>query len=99
MAKRVTEDDKILFNTLYLKLGTYSGVAKETGFSASTVKKYIVPDFKIPEDNAVIKFTKEDIPKVFDPITFVESENWGEFCNLTPEEVVEINELKKELLI
>ena len=43
MAKRVTEDDKILFNTLYLKLGTYSGVAKETGFSASTVKKYIVP--------------------------------------------------------
>ena len=99
MAKRATEDDKILFNTLYLKLGTYSGVAKETGFSASTVKKYIVPDFKIPKDNAVIKFTKEDIPKVFDPITLVESENWGELCSLTPEEVVEINELKKELLI
>ena len=99
MAKRVTEDDKILFNTLYLKLGTYSGVAKETGFSASTVKKYIVPDFKIPEDNVAIKFTKEDIPKVFDPITLVESKNWGELCNLTPEEVVEINELKKELLI
>lgn len=99
MAKRVTEDDKILFNTLYLKLGTYSGVAKETGFSASTVKKYIVPDFRIPEDNSIVKFTKEDVPKVFDPITLVESENWGELCNLTLEEVAEINELKKELLI
>lgn len=99
MAKRVTEDDKIRFNTLYLKLGTYSGVAKETGFSASTVKKYIVPDFQIPEDNSIIKFTKKEIPKVFDPITLVESENWGDLCNLTLEEVTEINELKKELLI
>lgn len=99
MAKRVTEDDKIRFNTLYLKLGTYSGVAKETGFSASTVKKYIVPGFQIPEDNSIIKFTKEEIPKVFDPITLVESENWGDLCNLTLEEVTEINELKKELLI
>lgn len=99
MAKRVTEEDKIRFNTLYLRLGTYSGVAKETGFSASTVKKYIIPDFQIPEDNSIIKFTKEDIPKGFNPKPFIESENWGEFCTLFPDEKTELNELRKELLI
>ena len=46
MAKRVSEEDIIAMNEAYLLCGTYSGVAKALGWSASTVKKYIIPDYK-----------------------------------------------------
>ena len=39
----VTDNDKIQFNELYLQCGTYAEVARRTGFSASTVKRYIIP--------------------------------------------------------
>ena len=42
MARKVTEEDKILMNELYLKLKTYAAVARETGFSPTTVKRYII---------------------------------------------------------
>ena len=42
MARKVTEEDKILINELYIKLKTYAAVARETGFSPTTVKKYII---------------------------------------------------------
>ena len=44
---RVSPDDIIRFNNLYLELKTYAGVARETGFSASTVKKYIIKDYTL----------------------------------------------------
>ena len=48
--KFVTQADIKEMNRLYLELKTYAAVARVTGFSPSTVKKYIVPDFKIPEN-------------------------------------------------
>ena len=44
--KRVTQDDIIAMNEAYLACGTYSGAAKATGWSASTVKKYIIDGYK-----------------------------------------------------
>lgn len=46
MAKRVTEQDIIDMNEAYLLCGTYSGVAKALGWSASTVKKYIIDGYQ-----------------------------------------------------
>lgn len=46
MAKRVTEQDIIDMNEAYLLCGTYSGVAKALGWSASTVKKYIIEGYQ-----------------------------------------------------
>lgn len=45
MANRVTEEDIIHMNEEYLKCGTYTGVARRTGFSPSTVRKYIKNDY------------------------------------------------------
>ena len=45
MANKVTPDDILQINTLYLELKTYAAVARKTGFSAGTVKKYIIPNF------------------------------------------------------
>ena len=49
MATKVTQEDKIRMNELYLKYKTYAEVARQTGFSASTVKKYIISDFILPQ--------------------------------------------------
>ena len=46
MAKRVCEEDIIAMNEAYLLCGTYSGVAKALGWSASTVKKYIIDSYQ-----------------------------------------------------
>ena len=35
---RVTDEDKILINQIYLEVGTYAETARRTGFSPSTVK-------------------------------------------------------------
>lgn len=41
MARRVTPEDITKFHELYARLGTYAAVARETGFSASTVGRYV----------------------------------------------------------
>lgn len=41
MAKKITPSDVSKMLELYEKFGTYAAVAKETGFSSSTVSKYI----------------------------------------------------------
>ena len=45
MAKKVTQRDIEQMNEAYLTIGTYSGVARALGWSASTVKRYINPNY------------------------------------------------------
>lgn len=42
---RVTQDEIIEMNELYLEYHTYAAVAKEVGRAPSTVKRYIDPDY------------------------------------------------------
>ena len=46
MAQRITEEQIEQINRLYLIYGTYAAVAREVGCSATTVKKYIDPNFE-----------------------------------------------------
>ena len=46
MAKRVAPDDIKQFHSLYKELKSYKEVALRTGFSASTVSRYINPNRK-----------------------------------------------------
>ena len=48
---RVTEREIEQMNELYIKLGTYSAVAKELGRSAGTVSKYIKAGYQITNDD------------------------------------------------
>lgn len=99
--KTVTENDKIQFNELYLQYGTYAEVARQTGFSASTVRRYIV-------DNYVSKETLEEVKNVFHEdikdlkpkFDFPKSlKEWQELFLYTEEEQQEAEELRKEILI
>ena len=96
----VTDNDKIQFNELYLQCGTYAEVARRTGFSASTVKRYIIPNYVSVNAVAenIIPFDKEIL--AIDQISF--PSNRKEFYNLlvlTDIEKEECEKLREELLI
>ena len=97
MANRLTEEDKIRINELYIKYGTYAEVARQTGFSASTVKKYVIPGYE-PAD--IVKVEKFDRPLPdFDPMVFVQKKEWSSFCEYTVEEAARIEKLWKEMAL
>lgn len=89
MARKVTSDDILKMNELYYADPVYSHVAKITGFSASTVKKYIVPDFKPLE-------TREKISKELPPVEKITiPANLLEWLVLTEDEVKELEDFRK----
>ena len=99
MANKVGLNDIKNMNELYLKFKTYAEVARQTGFSPSTVRKYIQKDYVSQNDIQMIKFNLEkDLPK-FDSSKFENLDNFGELCVLSEEEKLEIKELWKEILI
>lgn len=99
MASKVTQEDIININELYIKHKTYAAVARETGFAPSTVKKYVIPNY-IPQDKIEKKiFTEDQIPESLDYSLFKGLENWTAICKLTDAELTEIKELWKEITI
>lgn len=96
--KHVTPDDIKLFNELYYKYKTFAAVARETGFSAGTVSKYVDRNYKPIDENDIKRFTRDMMPQ-FDGVIFHGIENYGELCVLSEDEKAEIRELWKELAV
>lgn len=90
----VTNEDIKEMNRLYLELKTYAAVARKTGFSPSTVKKYIDPNYTIVNEENIIHFNRP-LPEFNSEI--FRTNDWGRLCELSDEEVEEIKELWKEL--
>lgn len=97
MARRITNEEIIRMNILYLKTYNYSAVAREVGCAPSTVKKYIQPNFVNPEELEVKRFEGELPP--LNKELFSDIENWGELCVLSDKEKEDIKELWKEIVI
>lgn len=91
--KRVTQEDIILINEAYLACGTLSGAAKATGWSASTVKKYLISDFKSEQKVEVANIELPPISKVLEQL---QGDN---LTCLRPDEEKEIKNLWKEMLV
>ena len=100
MANRVTQENIIEMNEIYLKCGIYAETARRTGFSASTVKKYIIPNY-ISKEAIVITnpFSINDVP-VFDKERFKDID-WSDDSLYRPSaaEIEDLKELWKELLL
>ena len=92
---RVTQED--IINNVYYKCRTYAETARQTGFSASTVKKYVISGYEPSENVKVEKFDRP-LPN-FDPMVFVQKEDWASFCEYTAEEAARIEELWKEMAL
>lgn len=104
MARRLTQDDINLIMTIYKEEKTYAATARATGFSASTVRKYV--DLYKDKPIEVVSVTGrkrifyEDVPPMSETQKIFEEENeWGMLCRLTDEERDEIKELWKEMLL
>jgi len=94
--RRVTEEDIIQMNEAFLLCGTYSGAAKATGWSASTVKKYIISGYTSQID-AVVRESMITLPDLDEVVA-----NLRQMANatmLTSEEALEVTELWKELIM
>ena len=98
MANRVTSEDILRMNEIYYKTHVFAEVARQTGFSASTVRKYIDVNWKPIENENIIKFNMNDLPE-FDTTCFKGIENYGDLCVLTEREQDEMKELLKELVL
>jgi hypothetical protein len=98
MANKVTQDNIIEFNELYLIYKTYAAVARQTGFSPTTVKKYILPGYTSKNSIEKKVFLKADLPECVDS-PFVGIANWGDLCVLSETEREEIVSLWEELLV
>ena len=97
MAKKI--DNAIIeqIQELYAKLGTYSAVAKELGISASTVTKYLIPDYKPTGIKSTTEFNK---PIDLNLDLFINAKDeLGSLCALSEEEWADLKELQKEILI
>ena len=100
MASKVTNEDILRINELYYKHKTYAEVARQTGFSASTVKKYVKPGWEPVIVENIKKFDPSiilDFQKAVEIFRGVQ--NYGNLCVLTDYEVEQIRELWKELAV
>lgn len=90
----ITQKDIKEINRLYLELHTYAAVARATGFSPSTVKKYVINGYSVVDESAIKHFDRplpEFSPKMF------HIKDWAPLCSLSETEEQEIVELWKEL--
>lgn len=98
MANRVTSEDILHMNEIYYKTRVFAEVARQTGFSASTVRKYVDTKWKPVEQKNIKRFTLELLPE-FDRSIFKETDNYGDLCVLSEHEQQEIRELWEELAV
>ena len=91
--KRVGPEDIIIINEAYLAAGTYSGAAAATGWSASTIKKYVIPSYKSEVRG---QESKIELPSIDIAATAISGKN---ITCLRPDEEEELKELWKEMLI
>lgn len=100
MASKVTIEDILRINELYYKHKVYAEVARQTGFSASTVKKYVIKDWAPAISESIAKFDLTQLPDFFEVAEiFGAITNYGDLCVLSNTEKEEIKELWKELSI
>ena len=92
--KRVGPDDIIKINEAYLACGTYSGAAAATGWSASTVRKYVISDYKSEQKVEAADIELQPIEEIAEKLP-----PWYDITCLTPEEEKEIKQLWMEMLI
>jgi hypothetical protein len=95
--RKVSKEDIIQMNELYQKLGSYAAVARETGFSASTVSKYVDKNYKKVDEAAIIRY-QGDLPEfVVEEVSAYK--NLGDLCILDDEEEAELQILWGEMQI
>ena len=100
MANKVTNEDILRINEIYYKTKVYAETARQTGFSAGTVKKYIIPGWQPVAVENMVHFDIAQLPN-FEQVAeiFRGVSNYGDLCVLTTREQQEIKEMWGELAV
>ena len=98
MAKRVTNEDIILINEIYYKTKSYAETARQTGWSAGTVSKYVDKNYAPPAPTDIVRVDMSILPTEFNADIF-NIPNLGDLCVLTADEKEDITNLWKELAL
>lgn len=97
---RVTSEDILRMNEIYYKTHVFAEVARQTGFSASTVRKYVDVNWKPVELENIERFDINTLPDFREAVQLFRGiENYGYLCVLTSLEKEEIKKLWEELSV
>lgn len=97
MPRRITIDDIKKINDLYYQCHNYAEVARQTGWSASTVRSYVDKNYNPVIEDKIKRFDPNtDMPE-FDETIFEGLDNFGDLCVLSDEEYEEIKQLWEEI--
>lgn len=100
MASKVTNEDILRINELYYKHKVYAEVARQTGFAASTVKKYVIPGWEPVQAENIIHFDIAQMPDFTEAVKIFHGiDNYGNLCVLTEFEQKEVEDLWKEMAV
>lgn len=100
MASKVTNEDILHINELYYKYKTYAEVSRQTGFAASTIKKYVIPNWEPVAPEAIIHFDLAQLPDFTEAVKIFRGvDNYGALCVLTDYEKEQMKNLWKELAV
>ena len=99
MARRVSIDDIRQMNEIYYQCKSYAETARRTGWSASTVRAYIDKNFSPVLEDQIHRFDPDTEMPEFSTEMFEGVENYGNLCVLTDDDMAEIAELWKEIVI
>lgn len=99
--RKITIEDIRNINELYLKYKTYAAVARETGFSPATVKRYIDINYSLISEDDIHRFDPNTEMPIDDNYLklFEGLDNYGVLCVLSETEKNEIKELWKEMTV
>jgi hypothetical protein len=96
--RKVTNEDIIQINELYYKYKNKAEVARQTGWSASTVSKYVDKNYAPPAPTEIVRVDMSILPTEFNTDIF-NIPNLGDLCVLTEDEKEDIINVWKELAL
>ena len=100
MAKTVTSEQIIEINELYKEIGVYAEVARRVGLSASTVRKYVKPDYTPTAELPILRADIGACRQVIENFTLsAEAMQDEHILDLTESEIEDIKKLWGELAI
>ena len=98
MGRRVTPKDIITINETYLLCGSYSATAKATGWSTSTVSKYVDKNYKSSVEGARVSSVQTIEPAALD-VTVEYLLNHSNLSCLTEQERAGMKEIWRGMLV
>lgn len=98
MGRRVTPEDIITINETYLLCGSYNATAKATGWSTSTISKYVDKNYKSSVEGARASSVQIIEPATLD-VTVEYLLNHSNLSCLTEQERAGMKEIWRGMLV